>query len=150
MVRYVVDTNLYVEAIRTDEGNRSLAEFQRRYAPVLFQHSVVAQEILAGAKSERAFRAYHEDWVEPFEELGRVLAPGHGSWMGAALIMTRLVERGWKSPGGFTRSFLNDCLIAATAREHGFVLITRNTHDYTMIGEVEPGLRFEAPWPEQV
>lgn len=148
MVRYVVDTNLYVEAIRTDEGNRSLAEFQRRYAPVLFQHSVVAQEILAGARDEGTYREYHEDWVKPFEDLDRVLSPDHGSWLGAALIMTRLVERGSMSPGGFTRSFLNDCLIAATAREHGFVLITRNTRDYTMIREVEPGIRFEAPWPE--
>lgn len=150
MVRYVVDTNLYVDAITTDEGNRSLADFQRRYAPVLFQHSVVAQEILAGAQNERTYRAYHADWVEPFEDLGRVLSPGHGSWLGAALIMTRLVERGRMSPGGFTRSFLNDCLIAATAREHGFVLITRNTRDYALIGEVEPGLRFEDPWPEHV
>jgi hypothetical protein len=37
--KYVVDTNLYVEAITTDEGNAALAAFQRRCAPFLFQHS---------------------------------------------------------------------------------------------------------------
>ena len=36
MPKYVVDTNLYVEAITTDEGNAALAEFQRRFAPFLF------------------------------------------------------------------------------------------------------------------
>lgn len=143
----MIDTNLYVEAITTDEGNEALAAFQRRFSPFLYQHSTVAQEILAGASGEADFRAYHEDWVAPFEDLGRVITPGHGAWMRAALIMARLVERRDLSPGGFSRSFLNDCLIAATAREHGFVLVTRNAYDFDLISRVEPGLEYEGPWP---
>lgn len=57
MPKYVVDTNLYVEAITTDEGNAALAAFQRRCAPFLFQHSTIAQEILAGARSEADFQS---------------------------------------------------------------------------------------------
>lgn len=147
MVRYVVDTNLYVEAIRTAAGNTALAAFQRRYAPVLWQHSTVAQEIVAGAADESGYRAYRRDWVKPFEDLGRMITPDHGSWMRAALIMARLVEGGLKSPGGFTRGFLNDCLIAATARGEGFVLVTRNASDFSLIQEVEPGFEFAPPWP---
>lgn len=145
--KYVVDTNLYVEAITSDEGNEALAAFQRRLAPFLFQHSTVAQEILAGAADEWGYRAYLEDWVEPFEKLGRVLTPGHSAWLRAALIITRLVERGRMSPGGFSRSFLNGCLIAASARDHGFVLVTRNTKDFDLIREVEPGFEHTEPWP---
>jgi hypothetical protein len=48
VTRYVIDTNLYVEAIHGDNGNAALAAFQRRFAPLLFQHSTVAQELLAG------------------------------------------------------------------------------------------------------
>jgi predicted nucleic acid-binding protein len=147
MTKYVVDTNLYVAAIRTDAGNMALASFQRRFAPFLFQHSTVAQEILAGATNEADYRAYHEDWIEPFEDLGRVVTPGHRSWLHAALIMTRLVERGLMSAGGFTRSFLNDCLIAATAREHAFAIVTGNVRGFALIREVEPTLEYEAPWP---
>ena len=84
MPRYVIDTNLYVEAITTDEGNEALAAFQRRFAPFLFQHSTVAQEILAGAHSEASYREYHEDWVAPFEALGRVITPSHAAWARAA------------------------------------------------------------------
>ena len=65
MPRYVVDTNLYVEAITSAQGNEALAEFQRRFAPFLFQHSTVAQEIVAGAHDEAGYRAYHQDWVAP-------------------------------------------------------------------------------------
>jgi predicted nucleic acid-binding protein len=147
MPELVVDTNLYIEAITTDEGNEALAAFQRRFAPFLFQHSTVAQEILTGAGDEAAYRAYHEDWVAPFEDLGRVLTPSHAAWTRAALILTRLVERRALSPGGFRRSFLNDCLLAASAREQGFVIVTRNVRDFELIRRVEPGLEFEPPWP---
>jgi hypothetical protein len=66
---YVVDTNLYIEAITTDDGNAALASFQRRCVPFLFQHSTIAHEILAGARDEADYREYHEDWVAPFEDL---------------------------------------------------------------------------------
>ena len=147
MPQYVIDTNLYVEAVTTDEGNQALAAFQRRFAPFLFQHSTVAQEILAGAQSQASYREYYEDWVAPFEALGRVITPSHEAWGRATLIIVRLVEQGKKSPGGFSRSFLNDCLIAASAREHGFVLVTRNTADFGLIAHVEVRLRYAPPWP---
>lgn len=148
MPTYVVDTNLYVDAITTDEGNGALAAFQRRCAPFLFQHSTIAQEILVGARSDADYREYHEDWVAPFEDLGRVITPSHTTWTRAARIVARLVERGHLSPGGFTRSFLNDCLIAASARDHGFILVTRNIADFAIIRKVERGIRYQLPWPE--
>lgn len=147
-MKYVIDTNLYVEAIRTDEGNQALADFQRGLSPLIFQHSTIAQEILAGAGDEGIYRQYYRAWIEPFEDLSRMLTPSHQSWTRAALIMTRLVEHGRMSPGGFSRSFLNDCLIAASAREHGFLLVTRNTADFELISKVEVGFRFEVPWPK--
>ncbi|HYT72074.1 MAG TPA: hypothetical protein VEK78_11880, partial [Gemmatimonadales bacterium] len=44
---------------------------------------------------------------------------------------------------------LNDCLIAASTREHGFVLVTRNTAYFARIRQVEPGVAYEAPWPDR-
>ena len=105
MPKYVVDTNLYIEAITTDDGNAALAAFQRRCAPFLFQHSTIAQEILAGARDEADYREYHEDWVAPFEDLRRVITPSHTTWTRAALIVARLVERGHLSRGGSAAVF---------------------------------------------
>ena len=48
----------------------------------------------------------------------------------------------------FSRSFLNDYLIAASAHDQGFVLVTRNLTDFALIGRVERGLRYVPPWPE--
>ena len=125
-----------------------MAAFQRRCAPFLFQHSTIAHEILAGARDEADYREYREDWVAPFEDLGRVITPSHTTWMRAALIVARLVKHRLLSPGGFGRSFLNDCLVAASARDFGFILVTRNTADFALISEVERGIRYAPPWPE--
>lgn len=147
MPKYVVDTNLYIEAITTDGGMTALAAFQRRLAPFLYQHSTVAQEILAGAQNEGDFERYYEDWIAPFERLGRIYTPSHSSWVDAARIMTRLIESRSKSAGGFTRSFLNDCLIATSTRENGFILVTRNTKDFALINSADAGVNFAPPWP---
>ena len=113
-------------------------------------HSTIAHEILAGARDEADYREYYEDWVAPFEDLQRVITPNHITWTRAALILARLVQRRHVSPGGLSlrRSFLNDCLIAASARKHGFILVTRNTSDFALISQVERGIRYQAPWPE--
>lgn len=147
MDAWVVDSNLYIEAINSVEGENALATFESRAAPFLFLHSTVAQEILAGARDEATWRRYHEAVVEPFEDLARVLTPTHETWKRAALIITRLVETRRMSPGGFSRGFLNDCLIAASSAESGFVIVTRNLRDFTSIRDVEPDVRFAAPWP---
>jgi len=144
---FVVDTNLYITAIRSAAANQELARFQRRFAPFLFQHSAVAGEILSGARDEAGYQDFHEDWIQPFESLGRIITPTHAAWSRAALILVRLVQSGARSPGGFTRGFLNDCLIAASARETGFTLVTADDADFSLIRTVEPRFQFTAPWP---
>jgi hypothetical protein len=50
------------------------------------------------------------------------------------------------NPDGLTRSYVNDCLIAAPAREHGFVLVTLNGREFERIGE-EEAFEFTSPRP---
>ncbi|MBI4544683.1 MAG: type II toxin-antitoxin system VapC family toxin, partial [Gemmatimonadetes bacterium] len=100
-------------------------------------------------RDEAGYREYDEDWIAPFEDIGRVITPSHAAWKRAALIMARLVESGAMSPGRFSRSFLNHCIIAASAREHGFVLVTRQAADFELIRRVEPGFEHVPPWPER-
>jgi hypothetical protein len=74
------------EKRKAESGKRTtaFAGFQRRLAPFLFQHSTIAQELLAGARDEAGYRAYHEDWVAPFEDLRRIITPAHATWTRAA------------------------------------------------------------------
>lgn len=146
MTRYVLDTNLYIDATRRPAANRKLVEFFTRHTPGIYLHSVVAGELLAGATSPDLEQRTHRALLAPLEAVGRVITPSHQAWRRAGAILATLVRDGVISPAGFGRSFFNDCLIAASAREHGFVLITANTADFERIASVE-ALPFQEPWP---
>ncbi len=149
MPRYIVDTNLYIEASRRDDIADQLKSFYARFLPYVHLHAVVAQELLAGAVTAELERDTKAEYIEPFESVGRVITPTYRAWKRAGEIMARLVRKKKLNPGGFKASFLGDCLIAASAREHGFVLVTRNTQDFELIRTVEP-LMVLPPWPNIV
>ena len=144
---YVLDTNVYIRAIGSEAGARALEAFSSAFAPALYLHAVVAMELLAGATSPALRRKTESSFIRPFERRRRVLTPGLAAWKRAGEIVARLIEARKLSPEGVRRSFVNDCLLAASAREHGFVLVTENTRDFQLIATVAP-FEFVAPWPE--
>ncbi|HEX8275417.1 MAG TPA: type II toxin-antitoxin system VapC family toxin [Longimicrobiaceae bacterium] len=146
MPKYVLDTSLYVYATRSDDWSRELQAFYRAFAPSVYLHSVVAGELLAGATSPELERRTQRHLVAPFESTGRLVTPGHGAWKRAGAVVARLVKEKRLSPNGIRRSFLNDCLIAASARDHGLVVVTDNLRDFELIRTVEP-VEVAPPWP---
>lgn len=147
MPRYVLDTSLYVYATRSDEWSRELQAIYQAFAPFVYLHSVVAGELLAGATGPELERRTQRHLLAPFEATGRLVTPGHGAWKRAGAVVARLVKEKRLSPNGIRRSFLNDCIIAASARDHGLVVVTDNLRDFELIRTVEP-LEVAAPWPD--
>ncbi len=145
--RYVLDTNVYTATFHSDTAREQLTAFVLRNTPRLFLHSVVAQELLVGAYTDVEFQELNRRLIEPFESLGRIITPSHQAWKRAAYAVVRLMEKKVPSPGGYTRSLLNDCLLAASAQDHGYVLVTSNRKDMQRIAAVLP-FRFAAPFPE--
>jgi len=147
MPRFVIDTNLYVEADRELARAEELERFSTAYLPFIHFHAVVAQELLAGAIDRRREKLIEESLIQPFERRRRVLTPSFAAWKAAGRILSQLVQRKLMSPGGFKRSFLNDCVLAASCREVGATLVTLNRDDFRIIEKV---MRFEftEPWPE--
>lgn len=146
MAKYVLDTNVYVSATRDEEWNRQLAAFYSIHTPLVYLHSVVAGELLAGSIGPGLEKETRRRFLAPFEAVGRVITPSHAAWLRAGRIVAGLIRRGVLSPTGVKRSLFNDCLIAASSREHGFVIITRNAADFERISTVE-AVRFRTPWP---
>ncbi len=147
MKRFVLDTNIYIQAIRNAEARRELAAWQRNMAPNIWQHSVVVSELLVGAKDEETWQRWHERWVMPAERVRRVFTPDYGAWLRASRIISRLTETGRISVGGVKPSFYNDCLLAANSREHGYVILTHNREDFELIALEEPAVRISPPFP---
>lgn len=147
MTKYVLDTNLYINATRNQDGNTELEEFFWDATPSVYLHSVVAAELLAGAIDPAQERRIQRAYLTDLEAAGRVVTPSHRAWKRAGAIITQLVRARKLSPNGIPRSFLNDCVIAASAREHGFTLITANTRDFDLIRSVE-SVSVVPSWPE--
>lgn len=147
MPPYVADTNLFIRATRDDEWSQALETFLLAFTPSVYLHSVVALEVLAGATDPDLERKTWERFIRPWERRNRVITPSHGAWTRAAGALARLVREGKVSPGrGIERSLVNDCLIAASARDYGFVLVTDNVHDFELIRRVLP-IEYVSPWP---
>lgn len=147
MKRYVLDTNLFIEAARDKAKGKELAAFSAAFLPRLHLHAIVVQELLAGAVSSEWRREIERALVSPFERRGRIVTPDYGSWKRAGEIISELVERRRMSPNGIGRSFPNDVLIAVSCRAGGHTLITGNIGDFELISEVDP-IRFVRPWPK--
>ncbi|HEX9704274.1 MAG TPA: type II toxin-antitoxin system VapC family toxin [Gemmatimonadales bacterium] len=148
MTKYVLDTSIFVQADRDRAWADELIAFYAAFLPVTFLHAVVVQELLIGAVDVRRGRDLHAGYVAPFEARGRVITPSYASWRRSGELVATLVQRRRLSPGGFSRSFLNDVLIAVSCREAGVVLVTTNAEDFSRIRAVEP-FRFVSPWPRR-
>lgn len=133
--------------MRNAEARAELARWQRGMAPYIYQHTVVVAELLMGAKDEAIWKRWHTRWVAPAERVRRVFLPDAGTWLRASRIVARLAEAGKISAGGARPSFFNDCLLAASARDHGYTLVTHNRADFDLIALVEPAARAVSPFP---
>ena len=147
MRKYVLDTNLYIKATRDDGWNQALERFLLTCTPGIYLHSVVAMEVLAGAIRPELAGMAEERFLRPLERRGRVFTPTHDAWKRAAAALTWLLRERKVSPNGIKRSLVNDLLIAASARDHGFVLVTDNEQDFELVRDILP-MEFVPPWPD--
>ena len=145
--QFVLDTNVFIAADRNPEWAEELCRFSATYLPFIHLHAVVAQELLAGAIDRRRERLVEESLIQPFEKRDRIVIPSFAAWKAAGSILGQLVQQKHLSPGGFHRSFLNDCILAASCRETGLTLITLNRQDFDLIRRVS-GFNYTDPFPE--
>lgn len=147
MKKFVLDTNVYIHAMRDAEAGSELAAWQRRMAPRIYQHAVVISEILIGAKDEVTLERWRRRWILPSELLHRVITPSYASWLRAARTVTRLVAAKHVQASHVRSGLFNDCLLAASSHDHGYTIVTYNTADFALIAGVDRGVTFVATLP---
>lgn len=130
-MKYLLDTNVYLGACRSEETR---TQFRRTFFPLLpatFLSAVVAYELFVNARDARTQTLVRE-FIRPMEQTGRVVSPAFGDWIQASEVVTAIEQkdRRWRSklPG-----LLNDILIALCARRIGATLLTYNRDDFLLI-----------------
>lgn len=138
-MKYTLDTNLFIDGFRNADDAARLIEFHERYASTEYLSAVVALELRAGSRSASASARLDRHVFAPFETRGRVFAPSYATWKRAGASLAALQRR--------DAALCNDVLIAASCREHGITLVTRNVRDFARIQTVL-SFDFTAAWPQ--
>jgi predicted nucleic acid-binding protein len=141
VARYALDTNVYIDALRSPGDTRALRRFLGAAAPSTVLSAVVMMELRAGARTREQSGALEDGLFRAYARRGLVLVPTAGAFQDAGRVLARLAQTAPAS-----RSLAHDALLAASCREAGVTLITRDA-DFARIARLLPRFRFVAPWP---
>jgi predicted nucleic acid-binding protein len=134
VAKHLIDTDLYIDLIQSGKTLPLIREIYDKDAPGIYFSSVVAQELLAGARSP-AGRKRVEILFRPFEKVGRVVTPSHDQWKAAGRILAKVLE---DRPNLKSKlpALVNDCLLALSARSIGATLYSRNRDDFVLLQSI--------------
>jgi len=144
--KYVLDTNCFVDAARTEAHAAALAQFSAWAAPGLYLSTVVAAELRAGAGTDKARRTLEQQVFSPYWRRGRILNPSPAAWETLGTALATLVETDGLVLREIPRSFVFDILLARSCREACATLVSRNVADLSRIATVFP-FDFVLPYP---
>jgi predicted nucleic acid-binding protein len=131
VAKHLIDTDLYIDLIQSGTTLPLIRELYDKEASGIYFSSIVAQELLAGARSP-AGRKRVDTLFRPFEKVGRIVTPNHNHWKDAGAILAETLH---SRPNLKSKlpTLVNDCLLALSARSLGATLYTRNHDDFTLL-----------------
>lgn len=144
--KYVLDTNVFIEAFRDPAANAELQRFHLLFAPFEYMSAVVAQELIAGARNTSDRRKLERHVLAVYARRDRFVTPSARTWEKSGAILADLVRREGLELRRVSKAFGNDILIAVSCREAGCILVTDNTRDFERIARVS-NFRFVEPFP---
>lgn len=146
MRKYVLDTNLYVRAFRSEQAAGELEHFYTAWTPQSYLSSIVLHELLVGTTTSAKADEVREEIAGPFKRVGRIITPSHAAWEAAGEALAEMAREEKVELRRVPKSLVHDFLLAASCRELGVVIVTDNTSDFERIGRYID-VTFSAPWP---
>jgi predicted nucleic acid-binding protein len=131
--KYVVDTQLFINAFRETASMEALVRFHEDFAPFEYLSVIVAQELRAGVRSEADLESLDRGLLSLFERVGRIVTPSPAAWRQSGDVLAAMAKRDGLQLANVSKAFANDILLAASCREMGCVLITENVRDFARI-----------------
>ena len=144
--KYVLDTQLFINAFRDPAANEVLQRFHGAFAPFEYLSVVVAQELRAGVKPGKHRKALERHVVGVFERAGRTVTPSASVWHRSGDLLSTMARTEGLELGRLSKSFANDVLLALSCHEAGCVLVTDNVRDFQRIRQYVH-FDFVTPWP---
>jgi predicted nucleic acid-binding protein len=146
--KYVLDTQLFINAFRDPGANERLQAFHRACSPFEYLSVIVEQELRAGLKRPQDRKALERNVLKIFTRAGRTIAPSADAWHRSGDLLAEMVWQDGLEVPRVTKAFANDILLALSCRESGCVLVTDNERDFQRIRRFVH-FEFTTPWPAQ-
>lgn len=143
--KYILDANCFIDAAHDPDSRAAFDGFCAVAAPSLYLSAVVAAELRAGAGRDR--KRLETLVLGPYARRRRVVAPSERSWALLGDTLSVLVADEGLVLREVRRSFIFDILVAASCREIGATLVSRNVRDLERIARVFQ-FRFVASYPD--
>jgi predicted nucleic acid-binding protein len=144
--KFALDSNCYIDASRDAAALGAMQKFVAKAAPGLYISSIVAAEIMGGARSVRDRKVIEDRVLGPFLRQGRIFAPSAAAWEALGRTLALLREREGLQLSQVPRSFAFDVLLAYSCRENGVVLVTGNARDMARIRKAF-AFEYVSPFP---
>jgi predicted nucleic acid-binding protein len=144
--KFVLDTNLFIDAFRDPVANQALQDFHRAFAPFEHLSVIVAQELRAGVQRPRDRKALERNVLRLFERAGRTITPSADAWHRSGDLLAEVAKQDGLEIARLSKAFANDVLLALSCREAGAILVTDNERDFKRIRRFVQ-FNFVKPWP---
>ena len=144
--KYVLDTQLFINAFRDPVVNEELQRFHRAFSPFEHFSVIVAQELRAGVRRPRDRKALERYVFKVFERANRTITPSADAWHRSGDLLAEMASREGLEIARLSKAFANDVLLALSCREAGCVLVTNNERDFQRTRRFVQ-FDFIQPWP---
>jgi predicted nucleic acid-binding protein len=146
--KYVLDTQLFIQAFRDRSANEALQTFHRVFAPFEYFSVIVAQELRAGIRRPADRKTLEKNVLRVFARVNRMITPSAGAWHRSGDLLAEMARKEGLESGRVSKAFANDVLLALSCREAGCVLVTDNGRDFHRIRQFVQ-FEFDEPWPRR-
>lgn len=144
--KYVLDTQLFINAFRDPAANERLQQFHRAFSPFEHFSVIVAQELRAGVKRLQDRKTLERHVLAIFTRAGRMITPSADAWHRSGDLLAHMARREGLEIARVSKAFTNDVLLALSCREAGCVLVSDNAKDFQRIQRFVQ-FEFTKPWP---
>lgn len=144
--KYVLDTQLFINAFRDPVVNEELQRFHRAFSPFEHFSVIVAQELRAGVQRPHARKALERNVLKVFQRADRTITPSADAWHRSGDLLAEITRQEGLETARVSKAFANDVLLALSCREAGCVLVTDNERDFQRIRRLVQ-FDFMKPWP---
>jgi predicted nucleic acid-binding protein len=147
--KYVLDTQLFINAFRDQVANEALQRFHRAFAQYEHFSVIVAQELRAGVKRPQDRKALERNVLGVFKRANRIITPSPRAWHRSGDLLADMARQEGLEIACVSKAFANDVLLALSCRETGSVLVTDNERDFQRIRRFVQ-FDFTKPWPGEI